>query len=377
MALHSDFISACAVEAAWATLSSRWWSRARSACGRGRVRSGATVWYRRPANANVESEGTPGPMSSHLLRILMTTRSENFSKWKPYGRHRSSENRSGRVEAVSRRRGARLSEVRENDVVDQLKHIYQDIRVLLQVPMVNLIYRHMASSPGFLEWAWSSVRPIVADGSVASAASRIIDMVEEHPPARISPAALRALHVSEQEHRDVARILAAYNQANPCNLMNVNIVLRLLNESNEDAEEAPRVDLPRPGSVPTALQPEMIDPSDMSETTAALVASLPSEPTIVPSLYRHLANWPELLAAQSVLLEPVRGKMATRVDTMRREASRAADMLLTTPGAVPRYSVPRIADEGVTARTLGSFIPTICTMVIVGKVFERAMPPAP
>ena len=45
--------------------------------------------------------------------------------------------------------------VTEQNAEGQVAEIYQDIRATLGVPVVNLIWRHLATFPGALEWSWA------------------------------------------------------------------------------------------------------------------------------------------------------------------------------------------------------------------------------
>ena len=45
--------------------------------------------------------------------------------------------------------------------------IFADIRHVLGVEVVNLIWRHLATIPDALPWAWGMLRPLYADGTIA------------------------------------------------------------------------------------------------------------------------------------------------------------------------------------------------------------------
>jgi hypothetical protein len=49
--------------------------------------------------------------------------------------------------------------------------IFADIRQVLGVDVVNLIWRHLAITDGALHWAWQALRPLYADGSVIGQAT--------------------------------------------------------------------------------------------------------------------------------------------------------------------------------------------------------------
>jgi hypothetical protein len=42
--------------------------------------------------------------------------------------------------------------------------IFADIRQVLGVDVVNLIWRHLATVDGALPWAWQALRPLYVDG---------------------------------------------------------------------------------------------------------------------------------------------------------------------------------------------------------------------
>ena len=50
--------------------------------------------------------------------------------------------------------------------------LFDDIRQVLGVPVVNLIFRHLATLPGGLAGSWGALRPLYASGQVADAADR-------------------------------------------------------------------------------------------------------------------------------------------------------------------------------------------------------------
>ena len=51
--------------------------------------------------------------------------------------------------------------------------IFADIRNVLGVDVVNLIWRHLATIDGALPWAWGTLRPLYADGSVGNEAQAL------------------------------------------------------------------------------------------------------------------------------------------------------------------------------------------------------------
>ena len=59
--------------------------------------------------------------------------------------------------------------IRENDAVGSTAEIFADIRETLNVDVVNLIWRHLATMPGVLEWVWDSLRPLYQGPAISRA----------------------------------------------------------------------------------------------------------------------------------------------------------------------------------------------------------------
>ena len=52
----------------------------------------------------------------------------------------------------------RRYEIPENEAHGCVSALYEDIRRILDLRMVNLIYRRMAGADGVLEWVWGTIR---------------------------------------------------------------------------------------------------------------------------------------------------------------------------------------------------------------------------
>lgn len=288
----------------------------------------------------------------------------------------------------------RIPEVSEGAATGEMAAIYADIRALLGVPMVNLIYRHMAAFPGLLPWAWGSVRPAVTDGTIPAAARTLAAEVALRPVAVLAEPVLRVLGVGESAHRHITAILDAYNLANPCNLLITATLLRLAAVAEDrtpasdpppgatapapaaPAARAPDASAAAGGSAAADLGPPMVAPAAMAPDVAALVGGLPAEPGIVPSLYRHLANWPQLLAVQAVLLEPHRAALPGLASGLEESAGAVACRLVGD-GLVRRLPAATSRPLGVQGLRVADFPSVITRMVVVGKAFAACLPAPP
>jgi hypothetical protein len=66
-----------------------------------------------------------------------------------------------------------LSETSEADAPSQIRAIYDEIRELCGVPMVALIFRHLAAHPGVLEEIWEEIGPSFRAGHIQETALQV------------------------------------------------------------------------------------------------------------------------------------------------------------------------------------------------------------
>lgn len=196
-----------------------------------------------------------------------------------------------------------LTEVREADAPPEVDAIYARLRTAYGLPLVNLIWRHFATLPGVLPWAWESVAPLMP--LVPAATERVAAALEPLPrlPMGAEAAALARL----------------YNRGNLSNLVVLTALLR------GKRGEADRVAAPPPAMLPAPPPlPRLADlPEKARREVLALAALHGHEEGVVPTLYLHLAHFPTLLAPLYASLSPM---MAMgRIARMREAALMAAD----------------------------------------------------
>lgn len=114
-----------------------------------------------------------------------------------------------------------LSELSEDQARGDILQIYQEIRRLSAVPMVALIWRHLATLPGTLEWAWDFLAPAMRGGALQQMAWQLAEKTRIPRQPAIDVAALRAAGISEEDQRGITDTLDGYNRANPVNFVMV------------------------------------------------------------------------------------------------------------------------------------------------------------
>ena len=63
--------------------------------------------------------------------------------------------------------------IAEASATGAVAEIFADIRTVLGVEVVNLIWRHLATIPDALPWAWGMLRPLYADGTIRAEAQAL------------------------------------------------------------------------------------------------------------------------------------------------------------------------------------------------------------
>ena len=195
--------------------------------------------------------------------------------------------------------------ITEAEATGHVAEIYADIRATLGVPVVNLIWRHLATMPGALEWTWSSVRPLYVSGQVASASAHLRQSLKIPNTPAWPVAVLEAAGLDAAARTGIAQVLASYDRSNAMNLVALS-ALRAKSSGAEDAMPLPDAD---PGSDIQGELPSLTPIGEMPAATAELVLLLNAigdpEQRVLASMYRQLSHWPAFLALAWTRLAPL------------------------------------------------------------------------
>ena len=210
--------------------------------------------------------------------------------------------------------------------------IFADIRQVLGVDVVNLIWRHLATIDGALPWAWGTLRPFYVDGSVRREATALHGELVLPPMRAIPMDVFAALGLRPDDLSAIRDILAAYDHTNAMAMVALSALYAHL-EGHPQRDAQPAEPRPVPPAPRTRL-PRLLNLTDMEAGTAALVVALNGLGTrrpdaVLASMYRHLAHWPSYLSFAWLLLAPLDadGRLATAIQQARRAASARADRL--------------------------------------------------
>lgn len=256
-----------------------------------------------------------------------------------------------------------------------IRAIYDEICRWAAVPMAALIFRNLATYPGILEEVWNGIGPLFRSGQIQEAAWRIartsaprdlLPPIEEHARA--------VMGLSDEALVAVRNTLDAYNRANPVNLLAMLSVLERL-KSDVSAQIVPLSAWTPPAPIPPSI-PKMAALDTMPPKIRWLINDLGfgdrSELVpVVPSLYRHLTNWPNYLAVLHITLLPRfrDGSITTATEQLRQAMAREA-----LPLALSLQPLHRLATIPEVPVTITNFTATIIPqMIVIGTAMRQSL----
>ncbi|HWO87108.1 MAG TPA: hypothetical protein VNN75_11555 [Stellaceae bacterium] len=252
--------------------------------------------------------------------------------------------------------------IAEASATGAVAELFADIRQVLGVEVVNLIWRHLATIPDALPWAWGMLRPLYADGTIAAEAQALHGglALPRLPP--FPPDLLSAIELDGGDVVSIRNILAAYDRTNAMALVALSALLCRLEgqpgTSEPTAELGPEPSPEPPARIPLPPLPGL---DTLSESTAGLVLILNRLGTrrddpVLASMYRHLAYWRAYLALAWALIAPLDadGSLERAIaDALAKARARAARLAMrlrappldaATTGAIQKAVEPFAGD---------------------------------
>jgi len=267
--------------------------------------------------------------------------------------------------------------ITEKDATGEVAELYADIRRTLGIPLVNLIWRNLATMPGALAWAWLSVKPLYESGQIRNEALALIDAQRLPELPQLPHATLRAVGVDAQAEGAIRGILKSYDRSNPLNLVAHCALLAILR--NERADKSVRPAPEKPQTAIDVTLPALVNLHETSVETAELVRAVNrlgarGRDHILVSMPRHLAHWPGFLALYWALIAPLDtdGELHRCIDTVLADG-RARGARLAS--AIRQTSQPPEESRDAIEATLDDFCcNAISRMIPVVSLLKQAMP---
>ncbi|MEM7250060.1 MAG: hypothetical protein AAF493_01465 [Pseudomonadota bacterium] len=269
-----------------------------------------------------------------------------------------------------------IEEVSEASADKRIAATYADIRTVQNLPIVNLIWRHLATRPAALDWAWERARPIYANGIAAreSAAFRAALPIPQLPPLKVAIG--EGLGLEASDRATITAIIETYNRGNTLNLTALCALLVTNRDEGKDRPIEPR-SIATPTEAPLSAIPSIPALSDLPPSVQRVIAEINAfgipdgESGFVASLYRHLGYWPSYLSFIYACLAPyaASGELDKVVTGTRQAIAPYAARAATQCKQVSPNS-----DTGFALDAIETFIRTaICRMVPIGLMLGRAL----
>ena len=260
-----------------------------------------------------------------------------------------------------------VAAVTEAEATGETAAIFGDIRAVYRVGVVNLIWRHLATIPDALPWAWNAVRPLYVDGTVARAALALRSGLRSPVLAPVPPEVFASVGLSPGDLDRIRAVLAAYGRTNSMASIALSACVAeggAVGGGAVGGGEVSAAMTPIDDDIPL---PALTPLSAMAPHVAALVVRLNSfgaagERPILASMYRHLSHWPPYLGLAWGALAPLQASGA-----LRAAIAATSDRATTVAACIPMRQgpAPPGAREAI-APFIGDVIPkmvAICGML--------------
>jgi hypothetical protein len=270
--------------------------------------------------------------------------------------------------------------IAEGDATGDIAALYEDLRGTLGVPFVNLIWRHLATIPGGLAWAWTLTKPLYVSGELDRLSSKTSALVSLPSLASLPDCVWESAAIDLNARQTIAAMIESYNHANGVNFLALLTAVSVLRDGLPASSRSRPVPAVSRHSLPTPQLPPLPGLSDLPPHVLALVRRLdelgrlgPSE--AVASLYRHLAHWPVFLAIAYAALAPLhrnRELAAAQEQVIAFGREKCAGLAGLASPALPaltpdaRSAVLRALDE-FTRLMIGR-------MIVMGKAMRTLLP---
>lgn len=263
--------------------------------------------------------------------------------------------------------------ITEAAATGEIAAIFVDIRQVLEVDVVNLIWRRLATIDGALPWAWGTLRPLYVDGSVRREAMTLHGELTLPSVPAIPVEVFAGLGLGSDELAAIRSVLAAYDHTNAMALVALS-ALRARLEGHVQ-QDAPAVEPTPVPAAPRTNLPRLLDLTDMQAETAALVTTLNRFGTrrpdaVLASMYRHLAHWPAYLSFAWLMLAPLEadGRLASSIEQAQHAASERVDRL---PVRLGRSTAPPPALATRISAAIAPFVEDVIVKMVVICAFLR------
>lgn len=118
--------------------------------------------------------------------------------------------------------------ISEEDATGDVAVIFGDLRATLCIPLVKLIWRHLATIPGGLAWVWTLVKPLYVSGEL-DRLSHVTSALVSFPTLKPLPDCVRdGVGIDRNARQVIARLIESYDRGNGGNFLALLVAVSVL-----------------------------------------------------------------------------------------------------------------------------------------------------
>ncbi len=280
---------------------------------------------------------------------------------------------------MAQRSGDPVPSIAEVDATGEIAELYADIRESLGMPFVNLVWRNVASVPGGLKWAWTTMKPLYQQGAVYVEARQLRDNQTLPPVPTLPRAVLRAVGVDAAAEISIRAAIDGYDRGNPLNIVTFSALMSRLRGEEPSAPPPAPVDAapesPAVGETPKMLNFDQMDPVAADTVRAVnLLGARGHAREVQVSLPRNRAHWPGFLSLYWTILAPLHddGRLADCIDAVLEDGRKRGSRMAAALGATPE---PAEETRRGVLESLENLVPNAMgRMIPVVSLLKRMMP---
>ena len=260
--------------------------------------------------------------------------------------------------------------------------VYRNLMTAAGSGSPALIFRHMATYPGLLDWIWAAVGDDVESGWPGTAVWQIVTGQGAVSLPAFSGDELADAGLDTAARTTVGHMLTSYNRMNPVNLIAVGAARALI---AGEALRAPAVPFSEAPSTPPAPPPDLPRPlklagldADLQAAIAGICRTIPKAEIagapvdVTPTMYLHFAHWPRFMHLVAGRLDPALPEIDRATHAFHAACRPLIGQLLAKAKARNLGPVP-MADPTQLLQVMDTFAYVIPHMVVVGTGLEAAL----
>ena len=233
-----------------------------------------------------------------------------------------------------------VSALKEEDATGETAVLFDDIRSVMQIPMLTSIWRILASSLEELRATWQLTKPLFETGYPDAVFNNLTSVHAFPVPPPLISGQLHAKGLTSKDIERIRFIIDAYTRSNTLNMIALTAIV-------VDPAGTPAESNPTSLSLNWPPLPPVLTESDMASSTWSLIHALnafgatPDEPGLA-TLWRHLAHWPEFLAIVYTGFAPLQEneEIQRSINTLLEDINTAGQKLAHHRSPSPMLSPP-------------------------------------